>query len=238
MSESPFVQFYPSDWLAGTRGLSAAETGIYITLIAMMYEREAPLNMSADRLARLCGATKPAFEKALAALTDQGKIDATDAGLWNGRVEIELKKRAEKRESAKASVSARWKKTKQNQQNDDTNVIRTPYETDTNQIPEPEKKDSDTDVSDGEAVAEDFAKQLFDRAVVFLGRHGTGEKQARSFVGKLRKAYRDPDILAAFVACGKAGAVDPIPWITAKLGKPKTDLDAAFAQFNIPQVHQ
>ena len=34
----PWFKFYPSDWLGGTRGLTAEETGVYITMIAMMYE--------------------------------------------------------------------------------------------------------------------------------------------------------------------------------------------------------
>ena len=39
MSKMPWIRFFPSDWLAGTRGMSAVETGVYITLIATMYER-------------------------------------------------------------------------------------------------------------------------------------------------------------------------------------------------------
>ena len=32
------IPFYPSDWLAGTAALSDAEKGVYITLVARMYE--------------------------------------------------------------------------------------------------------------------------------------------------------------------------------------------------------
>ena len=95
--------------------------------------------------------------------------------------------------------------------------------------PEPDKEYSVPNGTGGEPPNEDFAKEVFDKAVAFLGRHGTPERQARSFVGKLRKTASDRDIFDAFAACGRAGAVDPIPWITAKLAKPKTDLDAAFA---------
>lgn len=79
-------------------------------------------------------------------------------------------------------------------------------------------EDSVASATDGEAV--DFAKTLFDRAVAFLGRHGTPESQARSFLGKLRKTHPDAEIFDAFTACGKAGAVDPIPWLTARLTPP------------------
>ena len=45
MSESPWIKFYPSDWLAGTRGMSATEAGVYINLIAMMYESDGYLKI-------------------------------------------------------------------------------------------------------------------------------------------------------------------------------------------------
>lgn len=89
--------------------------------------------------------------------------------------------------------------------------------------PEPEPDVySETNVSDGEAV--DFAKALFERGVGFLGRHGTAEKQARALIGRWRKEHDDREVFDAFAACSKAGAVDPVPWITAALqGKGKTN---------------
>jgi len=140
VSESPFFQFYPSDWLGGTRGLTAVETGIYITLVAMMYEQEAPIDMDQKRLARLCGATLPAFEKAIEELVAQRKIIITDAGLWNERTRKEIEKRAEKRALASASANARWNKSEQNQSPSDANASETQCETDANQKPEPYSK--------------------------------------------------------------------------------------------------
>ena len=62
------MAFFPSDWLAGTRGMTAAETGVYITLIAMMYERAEPLNFDRPKLARLCGIPAGSFRQVLSAL--------------------------------------------------------------------------------------------------------------------------------------------------------------------------
>nr|WP_313010760.1 DUF1376 domain-containing protein [Brucella intermedia] len=89
MTKMPWVRFFPSDWLGGTRGMSAVETGIYITLIATMYERGEPIVEDHARLARLCGASNSAFKKALDTLIDEGKITRIEAGLWNDRVEKE-----------------------------------------------------------------------------------------------------------------------------------------------------
>lgn len=136
MSESPFFQFYPSDWLAGTRGLTAAETGVYITLVAMMYEAEGPVPNDPKRLARLCGSTPATFSKIVGGLLDTGKITEDERGFSNRRVEIEIKKRAEKRSAASASANARWQKTVENQQTENANASDPQCERNANQKPD------------------------------------------------------------------------------------------------------
>lgn len=88
-------------------------------------------------------------------------------------------------------------------------------------------KEEDTEVTSvtsdagaSEAAPEDdFAKQLFDRGVAYLARHGHTERQARSVIGRWRKDHSDRDVFDAFAGCAKAGAVDPVPWITAALAR-------------------
>lgn len=96
----------------------------------------------------------------------------------------------------------------------------------------PEANASGRDASQPD-VEIDLSKDLFDRGVAYLGRHGIGERQARTFIGKCRKDHADGEIMAAFMACSDAKVVDPIPWITARLkprGSPHAvPLDQAFA---------
>lgn len=136
-----WAKFYPSDWLAGTRELSLEESGLYITLIAMMYERGGPVDLPVDRLARLCGTRPSTLKKILAGLIDAGKLVETEHGLSNARAEKEIKNREFKSASARRSVSKRWEKDEEKQPSADTNVSETYYETDTtrNQIPETRK---------------------------------------------------------------------------------------------------
>lgn len=136
MSDSPFVHFYPSDWLAGTRGLTAAETGEYITLVAMMYEQNGPVADDRKRLARLCGTTPAAFEKIITGLLETKKLTLSEDGFSNNRVEIEIKKRSEKRESASASAAARWRKSEGKQPSENANASKTQCERNANQKPE------------------------------------------------------------------------------------------------------
>lgn len=76
------IPFYPSDWLAGTAALSDAEKGVYITLVARMYEMAGPIERDDNRLYRVCGSkSKASFVKALNYLISEGKIIETPDGL-------------------------------------------------------------------------------------------------------------------------------------------------------------
>ena len=176
MSDSPFVHFYPSDWLAGTRGLTAAETGVYITLIAMMYESEGPIPDDRKRLARLCGATQSAFNSALEGLIETGKITHDERGFFNRRVEIEIEKRSEKRAAAIASANARWQKSVKKQEPRHATAKETQCENDANQIPDTRIRDTNVSQTRADAFAEFWdaypkkvgkaaARKNFDRVV-------------------------------------------------------------------------
>jgi uncharacterized protein YdaU (DUF1376 family) len=125
MSDMPWFQFYPNDWLAGTRGLSAVETGVYITIIATLYDRAAPLPNDPERLARMCGASKRIFVAALNRLVEDGKLMLTERGIWNERVEEELQNRNEKVERNKKAAETRWSgKSELNQQQPDAPALQ------------------------------------------------------------------------------------------------------------------
>lgn len=110
----PYVRFYASDWLAGTRGMSAIEVGIYITLLMMMYERCEPIPADNERLARYCGSTRMAFEKVVSSLVKDGKITVVDDGYWNERVEKEFNFREKSKEKKIEAARKRWENTNKN----------------------------------------------------------------------------------------------------------------------------
>lgn len=84
---------------------------------------------------------------------------------------------------------------------------------------EREREEEDTEAYASDGVAVDPAKALFDAGVKVLGECGVMERNARSVLGKWRKDHpgQDGQILSAIMDCRRAGAVDPVPWITAKL---------------------
>lgn len=245
MTVRPWSKFFWSDWEAdqGLRLCSLAAQGLWMRMLCVCANNDPkgylaingkPLDVT--DIARLAGVTGTEAATLMDELDLNGVFSRNRTGcIYSRRMVQDEKLSQEGRKHKKCGIE-------QTAENKGEKPIpsRGPPRGASPHIPEArsQKKNSDTFVSDGEAVADDFLKQVFDTAIGYLGQHGTRPQQARSFVGKLRKSHADADILAAFAACGKAGAVDPIPWIVARLARPKTDLDAAFAQFAVPQVPQ
>lgn len=111
MSTQPWVRFFASDWLAGTRGMTAVETGVYITLIALMYERDGTVPNDPARLSRLCGASNSVFKRTLESLINEEKIiECENGNLTNNRVVEEQSYSQKRAQVARDNASQRWNK--------------------------------------------------------------------------------------------------------------------------------
>lgn len=139
----PYVQLYTSDFLAGTSGMTASTKGVYITLLCLMYESEAPLGQSWDLLARRCGCTMPAFKRAILDLQDEQKVTVSDAGIWSDKCDKHIARRRERRSSAKAAAEKRWEKSEQKQGKADANAMPAQCQPE----PEPDIKETPKGVS-------------------------------------------------------------------------------------------
>lgn len=216
MNRVPYFAFYPADFMNGVRGLTAQEVGVYTMILCRIYEESGPVEYHARRLAIYCGMRESTFVAVVEKLVDLDKLQLIGGMLSNRRAEGEIAKRADGLKIASKAGKASAEKRQQNQRSDETPVQQTFNHTDTD-------KSSVANATDGEAVdpQADLAKDLFERGVRFLGKHGVKEGQARSIIGKWRKDHPDADILSAFMDCAKSGAIDPIPWITARLIPPQ-----------------
>lgn len=162
MSKMPWIRFFPSDWLAGTRGMSAVETGVYITLVATMYERGEPITEDHSRLARLCGASNSAFKTALNTLVDEGKIRRVEGGLWNDRVEKEQVYLSEKSEVGSKAARARWdKKDNENNNGDDADALQGQSAGNANQKPEARTNTSSLRSEETRALKAEFENEFW-----------------------------------------------------------------------------
>ena len=136
----PWFRFFPSDWISGVSGLSAAERGVYVTLLAMIYDHGKPVRRDDPRLARVCGIPTPGFTRAVDALLDLGKLTEQDGFLFNDRAKNELHDRENRKLMASDSANSRWNKNKQNQRSIDAVALQTHCENDATRarIPQPQ----------------------------------------------------------------------------------------------------
>ncbi len=67
------------------------QRGGYITLLVCMYDKKAPIKEDFQTLARVCHCSQKKFAAIVEYLTQNNKLLQTDKGLWNARVEKELK---------------------------------------------------------------------------------------------------------------------------------------------------
>jgi uncharacterized protein YdaU (DUF1376 family) len=116
MGDAPFIKFYPSDFLAGTSGMSPAERGVYITLLCLIYEADGPIAFDETRLARRCGAPRNVFSRLLEALVMDGKLTLEDGFLSNRRAEKALADRHLRIKNSTMAASKKWKRDKQKDQ--------------------------------------------------------------------------------------------------------------------------
>ena len=217
MSNTPFMPLWVADFVGDTLDLDAKEIGAYMLILMTMWGRDGYLPSDEKKLQRVarCGRDWPRVWASLSHyFTHEGDR------ITQGRLLLELQKVAAKREvNAQHGSLGGNAKALNRKEPTLANATVSLQQPEPEPEPEPYREDTEAKASDASV---DFAKQLWDRGVAFLGRHGTQDKQARTQIGKWRKAYTDTDIFEAFSACSKEGIIDPVPWITAKLaGKDK-----------------
>ncbi len=103
-----FVRFFPSDWLAATRPLNPTETGIYMTLFALILDRQEPISMDENRLARYINADVKEMKEAIVVLQDEGLIQRTNDGLWSEDAGELIEQARAKSQKASESAGKRW----------------------------------------------------------------------------------------------------------------------------------
>lgn len=80
----------------------------------------------------------------------------------------------------------------------------------------------------------DAASLVFSSGVALLSAAGKSEGQARSIIGKWRKDHTDEAVIAALGEAQRAGAVDPVSFITACLfrkGRRETEREEAWNEW-------
>lgn len=86
----PYVRFFPSDFLEGTRHLTNEQAGVYIRVLLALYAHGGRLRMDPDWLRWLLNCRPSTVDKKIRELVDLGKLSIVDGYLTNNRVIEEI----------------------------------------------------------------------------------------------------------------------------------------------------
>jgi len=117
MSSIPYVQFYPSDFLAGIAGLTPDEIAVYTVVLMLIYDSNGSVREDIDALSWRVRMRRDRCRKVIDELVSRGKLDREDGLLCNKRAEKEIEKRRVISQKQSKTASTRWKKQDENASN-------------------------------------------------------------------------------------------------------------------------
>jgi len=130
-----FFPFYVKDWLSSrsVKRMTLAQKGAYIELLATQW-LDGSLPDDQEELRAILGASQPEFSKVWKRVEPMFPV-CSDGQRRNEKLDDLREKALEKSQKASASVSKRWAKSERVEPENDTNVLRTHYDRNTNDIP-------------------------------------------------------------------------------------------------------
>lgn len=223
-----YYPFHIGDYIAHTAHLDPIEDCAYRRLLDAYYMAESTLPTDVAACARLIRM------KANVADVEQvlGEFFVlTESGWSHKRCDAEIArmqdKQAKAKASAEASVNARKAKAAKPDAKDGASVEHPLSERQTNvelPTPTPTPTPINDSVPNGTgcsaAKITDPAEIIFGYGLSMLVNAGTAEKQARSFLGGLRKAHGDEALIDKLRDCAKAKPLQPLEWLAAALPPP------------------
>lgn len=237
---SGFYKMDPAAWDFGTSELSLEEEAAYLRIINAIHKHDAPVP-NIDRV--LAGLFRCSTRKArglVEALRRAGKITIEDGKIWNDRARSDVVRR----QFAHISSAERGAKGGRTRAENAAKALESnepDQATASTRIEENRIEDTEANASGAEAPPEpNFREALFGRGVRFLTARGVSERSARSVIGRWLKDHDAGEVFRAFVAADQERPVEPVAWITARLGTPPpvADLEAIMATIDISGPHQ
>jgi hypothetical protein len=213
---APWMKFYPRDWRGdqALRAVSLAARGLWMEMLCIMHEASpygylllGGRDVSNDVLARMAGAGADEVSALLIELESAGVLGRSRKGVIFSRRMVKDKSRADK---GRKAVNKRWSQDTEKEQESDT-----PNRS-ANSLPTTQKPEARDSVPNGTGQEPDPVKQIFDLGVALLEGTGTPAKQARSLLGKWRKAQGDGMVLMDIMEAKARNISQPVEWIEAR----------------------
>ncbi len=213
MSDTPWIKWYPADFLNGIAELSPHEIAVYTVVLNRIYDEDGPIPDEPQKLARRCNMRLPHFQKALDALIEDGKLVREDGLLCNLRARKEIVKRHERNTKQTSNVNKRWQKEREKANKINDGPIPPNNGRDTKPIPTRSQKPE----SDKEKYKKEFDEwyQAFPRHV------GRGQAE-RAYRTARKKAGADVLLAAAVDYAGQRAGEDakftkhPATWLNGE----------------------
>lgn len=210
MSNTPFMPLWVADFIKDTLDLEAKEIGAYMLLLMAMWGRNGYLPNDHAKLKRVARVGRD-WPKVWASIEHYFTVEGdaiTQDRLLKELTKVDTKRRVNAQSGARGG-RAKALKTKEAGLANATVSLKQP---------EPEPYNTDTNVSDGQAV--DATDIIWSRCKDWLVSQNVPERQARSIIGKWLQSSSPDELRQAFNEARAAKTGDPIPYITQIL-KPR-----------------
>jgi uncharacterized protein YdaU (DUF1376 family) len=215
----PYFPLYVIDYEADTTHLTMEEDGCYMRLLRLCW-RTPGCSIPNDPawIARRLRITAEDYER-IAAIVISEFFKCEKGRLFSPRLSEEharISDTFEKRSNA-GKKGGRPPKSLKTNKTDESRVKAGPKQPEPE--PEPYKERVPVGTASPSDAPPDPAKIMFDSGVTILVAAGKSQGAARGIIGKWRKEHTDAQIIEALGACQRAGAVEPVSWITAALAQ-------------------
>src|SRR6266550_4962834 len=101
------IDFYPDDWISGTRELADDERGVYIGICMLIYARGGPINIGLIKA--WSSSHGNSFNRIIGRLEKLGKIIRNGPEIDQKRCANELERARKRVGNAKEKAAKRWK---------------------------------------------------------------------------------------------------------------------------------
>ena len=229
-----YYKFNIGDYSAATRHLTMLEHGAYRLLLDLYYTSEQPIPLDLKVALRKAGARSKDEAQAVETVLKEFFME-TDSGWKHSRCETEIAAYQQKAETNRVVGKRGGRPKKETPTAPDTSPEITQTVSGAN--PEITQTVSDTNPeitlttnhkpltnihsvpngTGGKPPLTDPNEIIFGYGLPMLTSAGTPEKQARSFLGGLRKHHGDAAVVGALRDCIRAKPLQPLEWLAAAL---------------------
>jgi|GEM_PF-1275101 len=218
-----WMPLYVGDYLADTLHLTTRQHGAYLLLLMHAWRNEGFIPHNPEELAAVSRMSGKEWAKDGACILRFFDEDPSGEGGYfcHQRVMKELAvAEAMTQQRSKAGKASAAKRERERQR--DGNEIPTgdglPLPPRTKPLPSPSPSpDSEAKASGADAPPVDMTKLAFDAGVRVMTASGMTESNARSLVGKWRKAHGDEAVFKVLGDCQRQSITEPASWIEAAL---------------------